>query len=103
MGNMQLIANQGMIQDVHGFIDETRGTSENLRAQAKSYCGQTMENMGIGAGSAEYEACMRTLDQKLDEYVQDMGKQGTQVRNAGDGYQATGQQMIRTMGTPTQV
>lgn len=103
MTNMQLIANYGTIDNVDGFITESRGSGQNLRAQAKTYCKQTLENMGIGAGSAQYEACMRMLDQKLDAYEQDMTKQSTQVRNAGDGYRGAGQQMIKTMSTPTQV
>lgn len=95
---MQLVMNQGLIDEGSANLGAHVGNVEGFRGQIKAECGRLLANFGGGAGSEEHGQVMRMVDQLIDDHVNALTTHKTGMANAAGTAAATGKTIGMRMG-----
>jgi uncharacterized protein YukE len=91
MNTNQVHANFRVIDQLAADQGSLAGNVEGIRSQLRKHAQEALGTLDGGMGTEEHEACMRKVDQLIDEYIrstQDMQRTTGQVNqtmmNAGN-------------------
>ena len=99
MGDMQLRADFGQMDQGSADLTAQAGTVEDYRSQLRDLAAKALGNFGGGVGSDQHNAAMRVVDQLVDEHVQSVRQQHTGLTNANETFQSAGSKMRGVLGS----
>lgn len=99
MGDMQLRADFGQMDQGSADLSTQAGTVEDYRSQLRDLAAKALGNFGGGVGSDQHNAAMRIVDQLVDEQVQSVRSQHSGLTNATSTFQAAGSKMQGVLGS----
>lgn len=99
MGDMQLRADFGQMDQGSADLNTQAGNVEDYRAQLRAEASRALGNFGGGAGSDMHNAAMRQVDQLVDEHIQSVRQQKGGLDNATESFHAAGAKMKGVLGS----
>ena len=90
MHTNQVHANFGTINQLAADQGALAGNVENIRATLRSHAQQALANLGGGVGTDDHDACMRQVDQLIDEYLSSTRDMQRTTTGVGDSFLAAG-------------
>ncbi len=99
MGDMQLRADFGQMDQGSADLTSQAGNIEDYRQQLRESAARALGNFGGGVGSDQHTAAMTHVDRLVDEQVQSVRSQQGGLNNSTETFQAAGSKMRGVLGS----
>lgn len=99
MAGNQIRAEFGTLDQLAADQGAHAGSVENYRQTLRQHAMQALSTLDGGMGTEEHQACMRKVDELIDEHINATRAYQTTTGNVHDRFMQGGQQAQRILGS----